>query len=106
MLLRLLGESKQRTYRTFSPLDKGRDGMTLRTLLTGMTLLVFLSTAAVTAQAATTDADQVGQVHFPTSCSAQAQVPFDRAVALIHSFWFPEAIQAFHAVLETDSSCA
>jgi hypothetical protein len=68
--------------------------MTLRTLLTGMTLLVFLSTAVVTAQAATTDADQIGQVHFPTSCRAEAQVHFDRAVALLHSFWFPEAINA------------
>ena len=80
--------------------------MTLRTLLTGMTLLVLLSAAAVTAQTATTDAEQIGQVHFPTSCSAEAQVHFDRAVALLHSFWFPEAIKAFHTVLETDPSCA
>ena len=106
MLLRLLGYSKQRTHRVFSPLDKGRDGMTLRTLLTGLTLLMLLSDAAVTAQAATTDVDQIGQVHFPTSCSAEAQVHFDRAVALLHSFWFPEAIKAFHTVLETDPSCA
>src|SRR4029453_13360165 len=27
-LLRLLGQSKQQTYRVCSPLDKGRDGMT------------------------------------------------------------------------------
>ncbi len=80
--------------------------MTLRALLTGMTLLVFVSAAVVTAQAVTTDADQIGQVHFPTSCGAEAQVHFDRAVALLHSFWFPEAIKAFHTVLETDSSCA
>ena len=80
--------------------------MTLRTLLTGMTLLVFVSAAVVAAQAGTTDADQIGQVHFPTSCSAEAQVHFDRAVALLHSFWFPEASKAFYTVLETDSSCA
>ena len=46
--------------------------MTLRTLLMGMTLVVLLSAAAVTAQTAATDADQIGQVHFPTSCSAEA----------------------------------
>jgi hypothetical protein len=80
--------------------------MTLRTLLTGMTLIVLLSAAAVTAQTATVDADQIGQVYFPTSCSAEAQVHFNRAVALLHSFWFPEALKAFHTVLETDSSCA
>src|SRR5215831_20560183 len=93
-------------HRVFSPLDKGKDGMTLRILLTGMTFVVLLSAAAVTAQTATVDADQIGQVHFPTSCSAEAQVHFDRAVVLLHSFWFPEAIKAFHTVLETDSSCA
>jgi hypothetical protein len=80
--------------------------MRLRTMLTGMTLLVFVSAAVVAAQTATTDAAQIGQVHFPTSCSVEAQVHFDRAVALLHSFWFPEAIKAFHTVLETDSSCA
>ncbi len=80
--------------------------MTLRTLLTGMILFVFLSAAGGTAQAAATDANQIGQVHFPTSCSAEAQVHFDHAVALLHSFWFPEASKAFHTVLETDSSCA
>src|SRR5215510_15704662 len=80
--------------------------MTLRTLLMGVTLVVLLSAAAVTAQTATVDADQIGQVHFPTSCSAEAQVHFDQAVALLHSFWFSEAIKEFHTVLETDSSCA
>ena len=80
--------------------------MKYRTLLTGMTLIVFLSAVGVTAQAQTTNADQLGDVHFATSCSAEAQTQFDRAVALLHSFWFPEAIKTFHAVLEADSSCA
>ena len=71
-----------------------------------MTLYVFLSAAAVTARTATPDPDQIGQVHFPTSCSAEAHVYCDRAVALLHSFWFSEAIKAFHTVLETDPSCA
>ena len=51
-----------RCMRVFSLLDKEKDGMTLRTLLTGMTLLVFVSAAVVPAHAATTDADQIGQV--------------------------------------------
>lgn len=80
--------------------------MTLRPLWTGITLLVWFSAAAVTAQTATTGAEQIGQVHFHTSCSAEAQVHFDRAVALLHSFWFPKAIKAFHTVLEADPSCA
>src|SRR3989442_1423916 len=80
--------------------------MICRTLLAGMTLMVWLSAAVVTADAAPPDADKIGQVHFATSCSAEAQTDFDRAVALLHSFWFTEAIKAFNAVLETDPSCA
>jgi len=44
--------------------------MKYRTLLTSMTLIVFLSAAVVTAQAQTTEADKLGDVHFATSCSA------------------------------------
>ena len=42
-----------------------------------------------------TPGEKLGTVHFPTSCSAAAQVSFDRAVALLHSFEFGPAIEAF-----------
>ena len=32
---------------------------------------------------------------FPTSCSAPAQAQFNRAVALLHSFWFQAALDGF-----------
>jgi len=80
--------------------------MRLYARLTRMSLVVLLGIALVTAHAAAADSDQIGQVHFPTSCSAEAQTHFDRAVALLHSFWFPEAIKAFNTVLETDPSCS
>jgi hypothetical protein len=51
-------------------------------------------------------ADKLGQVHFPTSCSVAAQPQFDRAVALLHSFWYAEAVKAFTVVTKTDPSCA
>jgi tetratricopeptide (TPR) repeat protein len=47
----------------------------------------------------------LGTVHFPTSCSKDAAPAFDRAVALLHSFWFAAAIDAFNKVLEIDPSC-
>jgi hypothetical protein len=50
--------------------------------------------------------EHMGQVHFPISCSAAAQQQFDRAVAMLHSFWYPEAAKAFAAVNETDPGCA
>jgi tetratricopeptide (TPR) repeat protein len=47
-----------------------------------------------------------GDVHFATSCTPAAQREFDRAVAILHSFWYEEAEKAFTAVTETDPSCA
>jgi hypothetical protein len=50
--------------------------------------------------------EKLGQVHFPVSCSTEAQMQFDRAVALLHSFWYGEAVKGFTAVTETDPTCA
>ena len=49
--------------------------------------------------------EKLGTVHFATTCSPAVQEPFDRAVALLHSFEFGVAIQAFGAVAKTDPSC-
>jgi tetratricopeptide (TPR) repeat protein len=49
--------------------------------------------------------EKVGTVHFPISCSAEVQQPFERAVALLHSFWFEEAGKGFTAVTEMDPDC-
>ena len=45
-------------------------------------------------------------VHFSTSCAASTAENFNRGVALLHSFWFDEAIRTFDTVLETDPDCA
>jgi len=50
--------------------------------------------------------EKLGHVHFPITCSAPAQQHFDRAVALLHSFWYAEAVKAFTTVTETDPGCA
>jgi len=51
-------------------------------------------------------AEKVGVVAFATSCSAAAQPQFNRAVALLHSFEFTRAIDAFTETLKTDPACA
>ena len=50
--------------------------------------------------------EELGRVVFPTSCTPQAQAQFERALAMLHSFFFPETIKAFSAVAKTDPNCA
>ncbi len=50
--------------------------------------------------------ESFGRVHFPTSCNAAVQADFDRAVAMLHSFFYPETEKAFRAVADKDPSCA
>jgi hypothetical protein len=50
--------------------------------------------------------EKLGKVLFKTSCSPQAQKEFERALGMLHSFWFPETIKAFSAIPQTDPGCA
>jgi hypothetical protein len=50
--------------------------------------------------------EKLGRVHFATSCRADVAAPFDRAIALLHSFSFSAARKAFEGVLAKDPACA
>jgi tetratricopeptide (TPR) repeat protein len=50
--------------------------------------------------------EKLGRVHFETSCAPEVSAAFDRAVALLHSFSFSTAKQAFEGVIAADPSCA
>jgi predicted Zn-dependent protease len=50
--------------------------------------------------------EQLGKVSFQTSCDRKVQPQFDRAVAMLHSFWFQQGEKAFREVLERDPNCA
>src|SRR2546427_864916 len=47
-----------------------------------------------------------GRVLFKTSCTPQAQKEFERALAQLHSFDFPETLKSFAAIPQTDPGCA
>jgi tetratricopeptide (TPR) repeat protein len=49
---------------------------------------------------------QLGTVHFPVSCAASVQKPFERGVALLHSFWYEEAEKEFVDIAKDDPDCA
>ncbi|WP_143199571.1 hypothetical protein [Bradyrhizobium sp. NAS80.1] len=45
-------------------------------------------------------------MHFETSCTPQAQEKFDRGLAMVHSFFYPDNVQAFTDAAATDPQCA
>ena len=49
--------------------------------------------------------ENLGRVNFAVSCNAAAQQQFNRAVALLHSFWYDQAEKAFTEVTKTDPKC-
>ncbi|MEX2154989.1 MAG: hypothetical protein WD825_16720 [Gemmatimonadaceae bacterium] len=50
--------------------------------------------------------DKLGQVSFDITCAPGSRPKFERAVAMLHSFWFEQANQAFVEIAQTDSTCA
>ena len=49
---------------------------------------------------------QLGTVHFPVSCAASVEKPFERGAALLHSFWYEEAEKEFEEIAKDDPHCA
>jgi tetratricopeptide (TPR) repeat protein len=48
---------------------------------------------------------QLGKINFANSCDAKVQGELQRAVAMLHSFWFTAGEKAFRHVLEDDPTC-
>jgi hypothetical protein len=65
-------------------------------------------TLAVAASAFATAglAQDLGRVSFKSSCAPVAQEKFDRGVPLVHSFYYPDSIQAFTEAAAADPQCA
>jgi Tfp pilus assembly protein PilF len=49
---------------------------------------------------------QLGNVHFETSCNEVAQRRFDRGMRYQHSYWYTNAKDIFEEALKADPSCA
>jgi tetratricopeptide (TPR) repeat protein len=75
--------------------------------IAGISLAIATSVRAQDAQAGHDHAgEHFGAVHVDTSCSAAVQPQFDRAVAMLHSFFYPETDKAFQAIADREPSCA
>jgi hypothetical protein len=77
--------------------------------LLGLAALAASSVFVLPATSATRDlpaSDQLGQVHFPTSCQAAAQPALEKALALLHSFQYTQSEETFSAAAKQDPQCA
>ena len=48
----------------------------------------------------------LGHVHMELSCSAAVAADFDRALALLHNFWYVRALERFNEVSKKDPDCS
>jgi hypothetical protein len=86
------------------PVRKKEDhAMNARLLVVTLTMLLLLAGGPV---ASAPDGEKLGRVHFPVSCAPAVRGDFERAVALLHSFWYEEALKAFTAITTNDPGCA
>jgi hypothetical protein len=49
--------------------------------------------------------EKLGKVNFPISCDAAIQPQFNRAVAMLHSFWYEKANEEFAAIAKNNPAC-
>jgi tetratricopeptide (TPR) repeat protein len=48
----------------------------------------------------------LGTVSFSVSCTAGVQAQFNRGVALLHDFWYEEAVRQFAEIAKADPNCS
>src|SRR5262245_33018326 len=78
--------------------------------LIALTVTAYLAVWPATAQEESHEhhhaaAEVLGNVHFPVTCKPELQPAFDRAVALLHSFGYELAREAFAGVAAQDPAC-
>ena len=67
---------------------------------------VFAAALAAPLPAAAQNAsEQLGNVHFETTCNEVAQRRFDRAMRYQHSFWYSAAREIYEEVAKADPDC-
>src|SRR6266508_2957628 len=94
-----------------SPDDKRRFGMNACARMHAIALLASAFSVVVVAPSegsaqSTQTTQEFGRVSFKTSCTPQAQQIFDRGVALVHSFVYPDSVKAFTEAAAADPQCA
>lgn len=61
--------------------------------------------AAAQHEHSSSEPERLGSVNFPTSCNPAVQPNFNRAVAMLHSFWYQKSAETFAVIAKQDPSC-
>lgn len=70
-----------------------------------VTVLVSFGVAGLLAQHGH-GSEGVGTAHMETSCAPAVQARFDRALAVLHNFWYARALAQFQEIQKVDAECA
>jgi Tfp pilus assembly protein PilF len=73
---------------------------------TCLTTIAVAMAAAFAQSALAAPAENLGKVHFQTSCNPDAQQHFDQAMLYQHSFWYRASQKSFEDALKADPGCA
>jgi hypothetical protein len=110
--LRIAREQRDRPrlieFRTFQHKELSMKQRVATVLLWMFTIALPTAASAQHGDHGVMSPDQIGtaSVKFETSCAPAVKDDFNKAVALLHSFWFPESSKTFNAVLAKDPNCA
>ena len=75
-------------------------------LATGALAVAIIAQTKPHAQVSPRPEEGLGRVHMDISCRATVAADFDRALALLHNFWYVRALERFNEVLKNDPGCA
>src|SRR6186713_2678838 len=78
----------------------------MRKSLLGVTIAALALTTSQPLLAQDDVDQQLGTLHFKTSCNEVAQRRFDRGMRYQHSFWYGPAREIFEETLKADPECA
>lgn len=87
-------------------MDAARSLSRLAVALVVLAVVAARAHADVPARPSGPQSERLGKVSFPVSCGPAAQQDFDHAMALFHSFWYPQSIQAFTVLAGKYPDCA
>jgi tetratricopeptide (TPR) repeat protein len=75
-------------------------------------IVLFLAAPSLAQQAEqhtqlnTVSTEELGRAHMDISCSPAVAAKFDRALALLHNFWYARALDDFQQISDDDPECA